>query len=337
MLYRSFRNSDPPELMKVWNESLVGRGAFILHNASSLEKWITSKTYFEPDDFLIAIDDETKSIAGFTLSGFGPTEDRQAQEPSGVICAVLVRPAFRRRGIGRTLLQMTRERLIQRGAQIVVVGSQRPYNPYLFGLYGGANSPGVLESDTLADPFLQACGYQKYESHRVYQRKLEQPLAFADGRFVGLRRRFEIEEHFPTTSQSWWEECIWGTLEPTEYRIIDKMTRNPVGRLVNWDLDGFSERWAKPATGIFDVEIRAHVRRQGLAKFLLANVLKLLQDKFYTVAELQVWGDDPAGIGICESLGFDLVDTGYRYREATSLPGAANTTTQEYQHSRATR
>jgi hypothetical protein len=29
-----------------------------------------------------------------------------------------------------------------------------------------------------------------------------------------------------------------------------------------------------------------------------------------------VWGDDPAGIGICKALGFEQVDAGYRYRKA---------------------
>ena len=39
------------------------------------------------------------------------------------------------------------------------------------------------------------------------------------------------------------------------------------------------------------------------------------QQKFFAVAELQVWADDPAGIGICKALGFEQVDVGYRYRK----------------------
>ncbi len=321
MQYRPFRNTDPPALMQVWNEALKGRGSYRLLSPGYLETWILSKPYFEHQDFLIATDpNDNDSIVGFALSGFGPTEDRNAQEPSGIICAVVVRPSHRRQGIGRKLLELARENLFQRGAEVVVFGSQRPYNPYLFGLYGGANSPGVLASEPEADAFLQACGYTRCESHIVFQRSLETPLQIADGRFLSLRRRFDIEMLRPTASQNWWEECVWGILEPTEYRILDKMTQTQAGRLVTWELEGFGVRWAKAAVGLFDVEIRAHMRRQGLAKFLLASVLKLLQEQFYSVAELQVWGNDPAGIGICESLGFDRVDTGYRYRDKASLP-----------------
>jgi ribosomal protein S18 acetylase RimI-like enzyme len=317
MLYRPFRNSDPPALTQVWNEAMAdSRGAFPLRSPAPLDRWLMSKPYFDPNSLIVAADPEQENkLVGFALSGFGPRDDRAGLDSGGVVCAVVVRPTHRRRGIGRELLRRSEEYLASRGADVVVVGAQRPYNPYLFGLYGGANSPGVLESEPTADAFLTAVGYQRAESHLVFQRDLEQPVEVADGRFVGLRRRYDIQMVRPTVSQNWWEECQWGVLEPTEFRVIDRMTGSPAGRLVNWDLEGFSSGWNKPATGIFDVEIRAHLRRQGLAKFLLASVLKLLQEQFYAVAELQVWGDDPAGAGICRALGFEHIDTGYRYRK----------------------
>ena len=316
MLYRPFRNTDPPALVEVWNESLTGRGAYPLRTPAAFDRWILSKPFFTNDALIVAVDPEKENrIAGFALSGFGPNDDRAAQDTGGVVCGVLVRPEYRRRGIGRELFRRAEAWLTARGADVVVAGSQRPYNPYLFGLYGGANSPGVLASEPDADAFLKAMGYERGEGHLVFQRPLDKPVDVADGRFVGLRRRFDIQMIRPTASQNWWEECIWGVLEPTEFRVVDKMTGAPAGRLVNWDLEGFSWRWNKPATGIFDVEIRAHLRRQGLAKFLLASVLKLLQEQFYAVAELQVWSDDPAGIGICEALGFERVDEGFRYRK----------------------
>jgi ribosomal protein S18 acetylase RimI-like enzyme len=318
MHYRPFRNTDPPALMEVWNEGLAGtRGAFRLRSPSAFDRWLLCKPYFDPAGLIVACDPEQDNkTVGFALGGFGPTEDRSGLDTGGVVCAVVVRPSHRRRGIGRELLRRSEGYLTARGADVVVFGSQRPYNPFLFGLYGGANSPGVLASEPTADPFLTAMGYRRAEEHVIFQRNLETPVEVADGRFVGLRRRYDIQMVRPTVSQNWWEECQWGTLEPTEFRVIDKMTGTPAGRLVNWDLEGFSASWNRPATGIFDVEIRAHVRRQGLAKFLLANVLKLLQEQFYAVAELQVWGDDPAGIGICKALGFEQVDAGYRYRKA---------------------
>ncbi len=318
MLYRPFRNSDPPALTDVWNEATAAsRGAFPLRSPALWDRWVLSKTYFDPAGLIVATDDtDGGKVVGFALNGFGPNDERTAQDSGGVVCAVVVRPSHRRRGIGRELMRRSEEYLKGRGADVIVVGSQRPYNPYLFGLYGGANSPGVLASEPVADAFLKAMGYGPAEGHIVFQRSLETPVEGNDGRFVGLRRRYDIQMVRPTASTSWWEECQWGTLEPTEFRVVDRMTGTPAGRLVTWDLEGFSGKWQRPTVGLFDVEIRAHLRRQGLAKFLLASVLKQLQEQFYAAAELQVWADDPAGAGICRSLGFEQVDTGYRYRQA---------------------
>ena len=316
MLYRPLRNTDPPKIVAIWNECIDSRGSYPLHMTGQFDRWVLSKPYFRNDDLLVAVDDEhDNEIVGFVLSGFGPNEERSALEPGGVVCCVMVMPSHRRRGIGRELMRRAEENLGSRGAVVVVVGSQRPYNPYLFGLYGGANSPGILDSEPCAEAFLNKVGYEKAEAHLVFQRSLEAPLDIVDGRFVALRRRYEIQMIRPTVSTSWWEECLWGILEPTEFRVVDRMTTAVVGRLVTWDLEGYSARWQKPAVGLFDVTIRAHVRQMGLAKFLIANVMKLLKDQFYAVVELQVWGDDPAGIGICKALGFEQVDVGHRYRK----------------------
>jgi len=320
--YRPFRNTDPPALVEVWNECGTGRGFYPIRLPGLLDRWVCSKPYFDRNGLIVALDSEqNQKIVGFALAGFGPNEERTALDKAGgVICGVVVRPNYRRQGIGRELVHRAEEYLRQNGADVVVFGSQRPYNPFLFGLYGGANSPGVLESEPDADAFLSKVNFQKAEAHIVYQRRLDTPLAVADPRFVALRRRFDIQLVRPTSSANWWEECIWGMLEPTEFRLVDKMTGLPAGRAVHWDLDGFSWKWNMPAAGLFDVEIRAHLRRQGLAKFLLASILKLLQDQFFAVVELQVWADDPAGVGICESLGFEKVDVGYRYRHPEPPP-----------------
>jgi ribosomal protein S18 acetylase RimI-like enzyme len=314
--YRPFRNSDPPALVEVWNDCGAGRGSYPIRLAGILDRWVMSKPYFERESLIVAVDSEQNNkIVGFALAGFGPNEERSTLDTTGgVICCVCVLQSYRRRGIGRELVRQAEAYLRSRGAEVIVFGSQRPYNPYLFGLYGGANSPGILGSEPDAEGFLQKVGYAKSEAHIIYQRRLDTPLNVSDARFVALRRRYDIQLVRPTTSVSWWEECIWGVLEPTEFRLVDRMTGQPAGRAVHWDLEGFSWRWNMPAAGLFDVEIRAHLRRQGLAKFLLASILKLLQDQFFAVVELQVWADDPAGIGICQSLGFEEVDRGYRYR-----------------------
>src|SRR3954466_11894348 len=48
MRYRHFRNTAPPALAPLWNESLIHRGAVELRSASPLEVAVLNKPYFDP-------------------------------------------------------------------------------------------------------------------------------------------------------------------------------------------------------------------------------------------------------------------------------------------------
>lgn len=311
--YRASLNTDPPALADIWNEAATGRGAYPVRSPGLLERWVFSKTYFRRDDVTVAADDTNRPV-GFALSGFGPNADMSALDPTkGVICAVGVRPDYRRQGVGRELLRLAENNLRSRGAQTVLVGSQWPGSPYLFGLYGGSNSPGVLATEPAADPFLVGCGYTKAERVLVFHKKLDTPLTVADTRFNLLRRRYEVQTLRLAGIATWWHECVWGSLEPVEIRLFDKLTGIPAARAVVWELEGFGWKWNQPAAGILDVQVRSDLRRQGLGKLLTSHVLRFVQDQFFAVAEIQVRADDEAGVGMCRSLGCEPVDEGWTY------------------------
>lgn len=319
--YRSFRNTDPPGLVDVWNETCAGRGCYPLRNPSLFDRWILSKPYFDPDALVVAEDTETQKVVGFALSGFGPNAEQTGLAKNvGIICTVQVLPAARRKGVGKELLTRSEAYLARNGATELRVGSMWPQNPYLFGLYGGSNSPGFLESDEGVGPFLEANGYVKRESVLVFQRRLDSALAVADGRFPILRKRYDIQLLRQAAVGSWWVECIWGVLEPVEFRAFDKLTGMPAARAVVWELEGFNWRWKFPSAGILDVQVRPDLRKQGVGKLLVFHILRFLQDQFFGIGELQVRASDPAAVGLCKSVGFEQVDVGWVY--VRPLPAA---------------
>jgi ribosomal protein S18 acetylase RimI-like enzyme len=317
IVYRDYKNTDPPGLADVWNESATGRGAIPIRNPALFERWMFSKPYFEAPSLIVAehqADDGTRTPVGFALAAFAPNaEESQIDSSHGIICCVLVRPAHRRQGIGRELLRRAEAYLAERGATRFHFGSQWPVNPHLFGLYGGSNSPGVLESDPDAKPFLEKFGYHPEKSVVVFQRHLDQPIALVDTRVPLLRRRYDVQLLKSAAIASWWQECLWNTLEPAEFRVIDKLTGLPAARAIAWELEGFGWRWNAPSAGIIDVQVRPDLRRQGLAKMLVFHILKFLQDQFFGIVELQVRSDDEAAVGLCKSLGFEQVDVGHVY------------------------
>ncbi len=312
--YRSFRNTDPPGLVEIWNESFAGRGVARLRHPSVLERHVMAKSYFDPAGLIVA--EENGEPAGFVHAAFGPNQRETLLSKSvGIICMLGVRPAFRKHGIAAELLKRGESYLKERGAQTINAGMMRPLTPFWFGLYGGSDLPGVLLSDNDAAPFLESQGYRSWDTTLVFQRQLDHPVNVADGRFVNLRRRYDVRILPRIAVGTWWQECVLGLVEPVEFRLEDKASGKPVARATAWEMEAFSCTWNQPAVGILDVQVRDELRRQGLAKFLLAQLLRYLQDQYFGLAEIQTLEQNLPAVNLIRSVGFDQVDTGRIYKK----------------------
>jgi GNAT superfamily N-acetyltransferase len=211
--FRRFKNTDPPALADVWNESHPARSAYPLRTPGLLERWIFSKPYFDPDGLIVAVDDENSKVLGYVLAGFGPNQELSALDNSqGVICSLAVRPANRKQGLARELVLRIEDYLKSRGATTLRAGPRWPYCPFGFGLYGGTSCPGFLASDPGAEPFFKSLGYSPNGTTLVFHKKLDSPLTIADVRFGFLRKRYETQVLRSAGVPTWWHDCVWGTL-----------------------------------------------------------------------------------------------------------------------------
>jgi ribosomal protein S18 acetylase RimI-like enzyme len=309
MRYRTFRNADPPALVALWNEALTHRGAVELRSHTPLENAVFNKPYFDPLGFIVA-EDEGRMV-GFAHGGFGPTDDLSALDPTkGVIAALAVRPDRRRSGVGSELLGRVEAYLRERGATSLRAGPSRPDKPFYLGVYGGSNAPGFLRSDPDIEPFLLARGYAPDRRVNVFDRRLDTPLNIVDARFGALRRKYEPQALPQARLGSWFRECVLGPLEPSEFRLDDKATGQTAARALFWEMTDYGWRWGAPPAGVLDVQVRNDLRRQGMGKFLLAQLLRHLQEQYFAVAEVQVPDEDEAAAKMFRSLGFVQVDVG---------------------------
>lgn len=313
--YRTFRNTDPPHLVTVWNEALPNRGAFTLRSAAPLDRWIFSKPFFDPAGLIVATDQGIP--VGFCHAGFGPNEDQSGiDRTTGVISMIALRVTHRRQHIGSEMLKRAEEYLHKNGVVHLYAGGMKPVNPFYFGLYGGSNSPGFLDSDPAMRVFFESRGYQTFRRCLVFHRKLEQPLNVVDTRFSSLRRRFEVQVMPRGRAGSWWQEAMLGQLEQFEYRLEEKSTGQPAARALYWEMEGYGWRWNTPSAGIMDIQVRNDLRRQGVGKYLLAQLLRYLQEQYFGIAEVQVVDDSDAAIKMFKALGFSQVDVGYMYKKS---------------------
>lgn len=313
MRYRPFRNADPPALAALWNEALTRRGAVELRSPAPLDNAVFNKPYFDPAGLVVA-EDDAGTLAGFAHAGFGPSEDHtHIDQSAGVVCAIAVRPAFRRTGVGTELLRRAEEYLQTRGTKTIEAGPNRPNQPFYVGVYGGSNAAGFLNSDPDIGPFLIARGYRPGRRVLVFDRRLDAPLNIVDARFGPLRRKYEAQALPQARLGDWWRECVFGPLEPAEFRLDDKATGQTAGRALFWEMTDYGWRWGAPPAGILEVQVRHDLRRQGLGKFVLAQLLRHLQEQYFAVAEVQVPEEDEAAARLFRSLGFVQVDEGVTY------------------------
>lgn len=324
--FRTFRNTDPPDLVRVWNDAFVGRGTILLRSASLMEYFLLCKSYFDPQGLIVAADrsrDNGRAMStaaqgtpvGFALTGFAPHATGYGLDrTTGIICAFGVTTSYRRKGIGTELLRRAEEYLRQSGATTILAGPKPPLNPFTFGLYGGCQSPGYLESNENLGPFLLKRGYESADSVLVLQRHLDRPFNVIDGRFPALRRGFEVKTLPRKGADTWYAENVRGPLDFLSFQVEDRSTQRSVGQARIWEMEPFSVRWNESAVGIVDISIDESVRRQGVARLLLGNIMRFLHDQYFTLVEAQVDPGNNAGIGLFRGLGFQQIDVGHRYR-----------------------
>jgi ribosomal protein S18 acetylase RimI-like enzyme len=313
--YRNFRNGDPPALVDLWNNCFTGRGAAFLRGSTLLDYFTLSKPYFDPAGLILATADDHP--VGFAQGGFGPDARGGAIDTStGIVCTVGVLPDHQRHGVGSELLSRCEEFLRSRGARRIFAGPVPRLNPFTFGIYGGANSCGFLASDAPARTFLEQHGYRAEPGRSVLQRPLDSVPGVADGRFAALRQRYDILGG-PRHGLSWYEEAVVGPVELHEYELTERTTGRIAARAGLWEMDTFSQRWNEHAVGIIDLEVLPELRRQGLGKFLLSQLLRHLHEQFFTLVEAHTPTDDLAANALLRAFGFTKVDEGFSYtREA---------------------
>jgi ribosomal protein S18 acetylase RimI-like enzyme len=310
--YRTFRNGDPPAIRELWNlHAAQSRGCGWLASCDNLELLLFSKPYFEQAAIQLAFDNDR--LVGLCVSGFG-TDDRQSalDTTSGTICLLLVHEAFRRQGIGRELVRLGQKYLCDRGAANLYAGALHPVNPFGTGLFGGSETPGVLESDAGLLRFFEKLGYEMADTCFVFQLPLTDEIGrVEDPRLPLLRRKVRIFSEPMPNPQTWWNACITGPVMTYRYEMLESDRDEAIGNAIVWEMETFTWAWKVRAFGVTDFYIEPTYRRQGYAKLLLQSVLKHLQENKIGLVEVQTMERNAPAIGLYQGLGFAKADTGH--------------------------
>ncbi len=313
--YRSFRNTDPPHVLRLWQSCNLGRGAALGLTADQLDDLTFAQPYFDGNGLILACDEER--VVGFVHAGFGPQDGPlQLCREEGVICAVMVDPAYRRQGIGRRLVELAEAYLRDSGAQVFQAGAAPPCDPFYFGLYGGSQPAGFLESDPDAKPFFEKLGYQPSARHIVLQRNFRETSDPVGLRLMAIRRATKLVALEADGPRSWWWQTRPGRLDTIELGLIPKSGGDPFAAVTVIGLDLYIPRWQIRPIGLIDLQIAKAHQGQGYEQALIVEVCRRLRDEMIGLAEAHAAEEDAPLIAIYQSAVFKQVDAGVTYRKA---------------------
>jgi len=311
--YRQFKNTDPPQVLRLWNECQLGRGAATGLHCDEFDELIFSQIYFDPAGLILAC--QEGKVVGFVHAGFGASEDRSwLSTKDGVICAVMVHPSARQQGIGRELVRRAEQHLRERGSKKIYAGSADPRDPFYCGIYGGSQSAGFLRSDPAAAPFFAKLGYAPCEEHIVFQRSLGAGAADPVGvRLVNVRRTTRLTA-LNQEPKSWWWQTRYGRLDAMHLALVPRAGGTPLARISVVGLDRYVNTWQTRGIGLLGLYVSEANRKKGYGQALLVEVCRRVRDDMVQLAEAHAPKSDAAAIAVLESAGFQPIDSGQVYR-----------------------
>jgi ribosomal protein S18 acetylase RimI-like enzyme len=312
--YRPFLNSDPPHLVEIWRSQPPERGLVQPMSVALLDQFIFAKPYFDRHGFIVAVDDDRP--VGFVHAAFGPTDDqRQLSTDWGVTCLVMVRPNYQRQGIGAELLKQAETYLQGRGAKVLYAGGIRPLNGFYVGLYGGSELPGVLDSTPRAQKLFQSGGYREIDRTVVMQRDLMSFRPPVDRVQMQIRRKHCVQVAYDPPPRNWWEACTYGCFDRARFDLLQTQGATILASALFWNLQPLASSWGVQAAGLYELEVRPELRRQGFATFLLGEAFKQFQSQNVSLVEVQTMKSNDAAQKLYQKLGFQTIDQGAVYRK----------------------
>jgi GNAT superfamily N-acetyltransferase len=315
LTFRTFRNTDPPVLAELWQSRMGQPGLTQPASVDLLDQLVFAKLYFEAAGLFLAF--EGNRPVGFAHAGFGPNEEQSwISHEDGTTCMVLVRPDCTQAGeVAAGLLQQCETYLRSRGAKNLYGGGILPWSPFYLGLYGGSESPGVLESDTLSQQLYPTHDYEAVKHTLLFHRDLDGFESVIDRQQMQLRRQMIVEVTSDAPTRSWWEASILGQFDLTRFDLKPRSGGSPIASAIFRSMEPSVTNAMSQSTGLIFFGVDECYRRRGVANFLLSEAFRQFMRQGILAVNVQVPQEDAPAAAAMQKLGFQLVDKGVVFRK----------------------
>jgi ribosomal protein S18 acetylase RimI-like enzyme len=318
--FRPFLNSDPPHLAAIWRGQPPQRGLLQPVTAPLLEYGVYSKMHFDRRGLIVGLRGETP--VGFVHAGFGPSDDGLSLDTSlGTTHILMVDQTERETTLAAELLQQSEDYQRSRGAGVLYAGGINPLNSFYLGLYGGSEIPGVLQSDVTLQTACRNANYREIDRVRILQCDLIRVRPPVSRELRLIKRTTQVVEKIDPPPRTWWEACVWGSLQRDCFQLIETATGRALAWASFWDMQPLSACWGMSTAGLYELYVEPGLRRRGYASYLLGEAIRVLRRRGVATLEAQVMASNEAAAGYYAKLGFTEIDHGVIFRkDAESSP-----------------
>jgi GNAT superfamily N-acetyltransferase len=273
---------------------------------------VFSKPYFDREGLQVAVDGER--VVGFAHAAFGPNAEHTAIDSAvGTTMLVVVVPHEHHDAIADALLARCEDYLLRRGAQTIMGGGTPQLGGFYLGLYGGSDLPGILDSTPTMQAVFRRAGYLDAERIAVMRRPLAGFRPPVSRQQMALRRATTLRVIDEPARRTWWEAATTTGIAMRRYELRDE-GEGLLGSGTFWDMQPLATAWGVHATGLMRVDVAGGQRRQGYAKYLLAEALHDLAQEGVALAETHVSEAHEAAIKLFFKLGFEATGHGTVFR-----------------------
>jgi ribosomal protein S18 acetylase RimI-like enzyme len=315
--FRSFRNSDPPALVKLWNQAIPVCGSVRPLRVHELDTHALGTAHFDSAGLIVA--ERDGRIVGFVHAGFGPDLPIDSTRPFelchelGTIAMLVVEPGLDDQGLVSGLIDAAQRYLRSRGAKVVYAGGLFPLNPFYWGLYGGSEGSGVLSGQERFTSVLLEQGYEPVSTTVLLEADLSvhEPR---DPRTALIRRLTQIEFLDDALPTDWWQNVALGDFQLMSARLLMKADGTQVAQAQAWDMGWFGREDGRALIGLINVDVPPAQRRKGYGRFLISEIFRRARENLISSVAVATSTENEPALALYASLGFQPVDESTLYR-----------------------
>ncbi len=319
--FRPFRNGDTPALVDLWNRALPDRNVVRPLSVHEFDALVMNKLNFDRAGLIVA--EREGRLVGFVHAGFGPVEpqgpSQRLDTAMGTIAMHVIEPGTDDPELERGLFVEAERYLRHRGAAVFYCGGQYPLNPFYWGLYGGSEFAGVLDSHAAFRDAARRAGYEPSATTAL----LEADLTVAerrDPKLTMLRRMVRVEVENDAVTDGWWEALAIGFFNPSRFLLVDRSDSRIVAHAWTWDIaSGFAIGDGRSRIGLIQLEVHPTYRRRGLGRLVVSECMKHARSQLADRLCVQTSSTNVPALGLYASLGFEATEQATLYR----LPACA--------------